>query len=1006
PLSSETVLTMVQLSPSPVLDLAPMSEHSEVTAERQGSPRSPTAEAPPVLSSLQLALASSAPTYQGYDTYIENGLICLKHKIRNIEKKKLKLEDYKQRLKAGEALNQDQLDAVEKYDEVVHNLAFARELQKTFSSLSQDLLKAQRKAVRREQVQKTEVEKKRLCTVLQVHYILQSLQQEHVRKDFRSGLNGAPFLSARELERLLGFSERVGCKRNESMSVEDQMEQAAIVYGDLLEGADKPVAGTTYKHLKEQLARLLDCGYFDHIPVPHSESLEEAVAEVVKKPLAPKRPAAGVPEPSVPLPKCEVPAREFLNRRYLPETDFRAQEQEGQPVPSWKAEFLALKQQEPPDSWDMEYTEKPASPPQSALKPWRAAPAPVPAPAPAPMPAPAPTPVPKEQVEVKPPPAAAAAEPKQASTPSPSRAHQGIELLQSVKLVQLVCFLSPHGGVQRRERKSRPEQEMKVFSAFISLMVLSYEIGANGLIQAPKSDPSPVAVFTSPSPLPADPELRKQKLQDLMEEIQGSFSFMQVLQASAPAGLPLSACWGRPTPTGQNPGPKSRKLIDSVLEGEGSPGGGTSRLKHSALGTSTPLESSSQWKCLTERPVKLCPPPQPAPVPAAPVPPKSSLTNAQTLCAPVLKYFCLLATVHVAHALLLVFGVRWPTRPAASQSCGSPFSLFLNTSFSPLVQVALIHHRWEFIYGNITSKNRTGNLHKDCFIFSSLASITFPAMETIFLQPVPLFTNSEGYHGTRLQVCARKEPQATGGFESYKNGMPSPGGNFIQPSYPARECTPILYGARESGFQQNYKRGGLTGQRASSRATWSDSSQVSSPERDNETFASVDSGQGDSRCITPIDVPVSAPGATLMPVHVYPLPQQMRVAFSAARTSNFAPGTLDQPIVFDLLLNNLGETFDMQLGRFSCPVNGTYVFIFHILKLAVNVPLYVNLMRNEEVMVSAYANDGAPDHETASNHAVLQLYQGDQIWLRLHRGAIYGSSWKYSTFSGYLLYQD
>lgn len=155
-----------------------------------------------------------------------------------------------------------------------------------------------------------------------------------------------------------------------------------------------------------------------------------------------------------------------------------------------------------------------------------------------------------------------------------------------------------------------------------------------------------------------------------------------------------------------------------------------------------------------------------------------------------------------------------------------------------------------------------------------------------------------------------------------------------------------------------------------------------------------------------MDVPVTSPAAAILPVHIYPLPQQMRVAFSAARTSNLAPGTLDQPIVFDLLLNNLGETFDLQLGRFNCPVNGTYVFIFHMLKLAVNVPLYVNLMKNEEVLVSAYANDGAPDHETASNHAVLQLLQGDQIWLRLHRGAIYGSSWKYSTFSGYLLYQD
>ncbi|CDQ78886.1 unnamed protein product [Oncorhynchus mykiss] len=135
-------------------------------------------------------------------------------------------------------------------------------------------------------------------------------------------------------------------------------------------------------------------------------------------------------------------------------------------------------------------------------------------------------------------------------------------------------------------------------------------------------------------------------------------------------------------------------------------------------------------------------------------------------------------------------------------------------------------------------------------------------------------------------------------------------------------------------------------------------------------------------------------------------PQPLRVAFTAARTANYTPGTLDQPITFDQLHSNLGEMFNTNVGRFICPANGTYVFLFHILKLAVNVPLYVNLMRNDEVMVSAYANDGAPDHETASNHSILQLYQGDQVWLRLHRGSIYGSSWKYSTFSGFLLYQD
>lgn len=34
-------------------------------------------------------LSSAASSSQAYETYIDNGLICLKHKIRNIEKKKV-----------------------------------------------------------------------------------------------------------------------------------------------------------------------------------------------------------------------------------------------------------------------------------------------------------------------------------------------------------------------------------------------------------------------------------------------------------------------------------------------------------------------------------------------------------------------------------------------------------------------------------------------------------------------------------------------------------------------------------------------------------------------------------------------------------------------------------------------------------------------------------------------------------------------------------------------------
>ncbi|KAI2565012.1 caprin family member 2 [Homo sapiens] len=222
PPPSASSVSMVQLFSSPFGYQSP-SGHSE--EEREGNMKSAKpqvnhsqhGESQRALSPLQSTLSSAASPSQAYETYIENGLICLKHKIRNIEKKKLKLEDYKDRLKSGEHLNPDQLEAVEKYEEVLHNLEFAKELQKTFSGLSLDLLKAQKKAQRREHMLKLEAEKKKLRTILQVQYVLQNLTQEHVQKDFKGGLNGAVYLPSKELDYLIKFSKLTCPERNESL---------------------------------------------------------------------------------------------------------------------------------------------------------------------------------------------------------------------------------------------------------------------------------------------------------------------------------------------------------------------------------------------------------------------------------------------------------------------------------------------------------------------------------------------------------------------------------------------------------------------------------------------------------------------------------------------------------------------------------------------------------------------------------------------------------------------
>ncbi|XP_059182181.1 caprin-2 isoform X2 [Centropristis striata] len=907
-------LKMVQLSPSPTLDCSPLPQSSEEGEEGQedllmadrlkvGSPGS--------LSTLQLGLEAST-IYHGYDAYIEDGLICLKHKVRNLEKKKLKLEDYKKRLDWGEGLNKDQMAAVEKYEEVLHNLAFARELHTTLDVLTQNLLKAQKKVVKKEQVMKVETERRRLSTVLQVQHLLHSLQQEHIRRELLAGSNQAPLIASQQLHGLSQLASLLGVNRDYRLSLAEQMEQAALAYLDLLEGKDKPVVGSTFKLFKEEISRLLNCKYFSCLPPPPNKS-----SEVIRS-----------------------------NSNSTSKSKPNEVSTETPPAQKWDRDFQSTREREPPDSWDMEFSDGPASPQAAVHKPWRGAA----------------TFIPKVPVATK---------------------KQYTDLKQ------------------RKERRAKGEQHAKL-------------------------------VFNSPCALPKDPVLRKQHLEDLMTEIHGSFSFMQ----------------------------------DSLLDGEISPTNGHAKLKRRPSGSPISSGNLEQVNKLCDADLRspdvLPKATHSTPLSAMCVERKDSLTNGdQSLETCDLK----LSSNNLAHEpLQLAEREMFPSPPlyrrqsiiSASQEkshpctpvsasrkhspCNGMESCTTSTpkerAFStPPTRRNLTSAQFQNIQSVFKMKAplpQKGEIKykpdSEVFIeprYSTASTQTPPEFAPSEDEPQPVYqsdnmmgnggqillspgqsSGGRGRSGQSYYTRGSLRGMARGGkglAQTFRSPGWHQGGTYI-PQAHLRDSGPILYTTRDSGYQHSYRHGRG---RHNSSAAWSDSSQVSTPDREG-VFTIVDSGHGDSLSVSTVEVPLTphAHQHPLLPMQLYPLTQPLRVAFNATRTANFAPGNLDQPIVFDQLHSNLGEMYDSHIGRFTCPVNGTYVFIFHILKLAINVPLYINLMCNEEVMVSAYANDGAPDHETASNHAILPLFQGDQVWLRLHRGAIYGSTWKYSTFSGFLLYQD
>ncbi|XP_016357840.1 caprin-1a isoform X2 [Sinocyclocheilus anshuiensis] len=251
-------------------------------------------------------------------------------KVRNMEKKKSKLDDYQTRKNKGECLNQDQLEALSKAPEVAHNLDFAHELQKSFLALNVEIQKTVKKATRREQLKREEVERKRLKAVLEVQYLLEQLGEESVRQDLTQSSGDAPVLTESELTGLDEFYKLIGPERDSSVRLAEQFEEASVHLWELLEGRDKAVAGTTYKALKESLDKMLLSGYFDRAQTHQNGVCEEetgaaAAAESSESEERPAEPEGTAQEYTETI---EDEATEFVNRQFIPEATYSSSDKE------------------------------------------------------------------------------------------------------------------------------------------------------------------------------------------------------------------------------------------------------------------------------------------------------------------------------------------------------------------------------------------------------------------------------------------------------------------------------------------------------------------------------------------------------------------------------------------------------------------------------------------------------------------------------------------------------
>lgn len=198
---------------------------------------------------------------------VKQVLTIVEKKVRNLEKRKGKLDSYRHDCESGKELNEDQKKAVEKYDQVVEVLEFTKDLQKQFQTVIQDCSKAQKKAAKREQLERQQNELQRIKEIISYQDLLNSMGSEDIRNDFLNGVNGAIKLTEEELNSLDELYKAISPERDtekENSSEFDEMLSAAAEHIQaLLDSKNKEVFGTTYKALKETLLKIQSCTYFN-----------------------------------------------------------------------------------------------------------------------------------------------------------------------------------------------------------------------------------------------------------------------------------------------------------------------------------------------------------------------------------------------------------------------------------------------------------------------------------------------------------------------------------------------------------------------------------------------------------------------------------------------------------------------------------------------------------------------------------------------------------------------
>lgn len=214
----------------------------------------------------------------------KNVLSLLEKKVRNLEKRKGKLDGYKKLVDAGQSLNDDQKLAVGQLNQVEQNLEFARDLQKNITQICNEHQKLQKKLAKRDQAAQAAAQRDgditKVCEVLELQSLMDNLSED-VRVDFLNGTNGALVVSEESFVQIDEFYKLITPSADAEEPVKEQQMAASLHIVKFLEGSPDSVVDTTYKALNELVTSIKKCDYFEQSQGNDDNDEEEEEEEEV-----------------------------------------------------------------------------------------------------------------------------------------------------------------------------------------------------------------------------------------------------------------------------------------------------------------------------------------------------------------------------------------------------------------------------------------------------------------------------------------------------------------------------------------------------------------------------------------------------------------------------------------------------------------------------------------------------------------------------------------------------